>query len=378
MKEKKRMLVINSGSSSIKATLFLGRERLRDWQASHLNAKGEEGHVLAARDALGQIFQEAGEIEVAAHRFVHGGGRYSAPARIDKEVLNHLKALSELAPLHNPACLMGIEEARAHFPSAEQYVIFDTAFHASLPQVAASYAIEREVAEKLGLRRFGFHGISHSFLWRRYQSVAGSQGKAITLHLGNGCSIAAIDSGQVRDTSMGFTPNAGLVMGTRSGDIDAMAVLYLQEKLGLSLEEVGDLLNKKSGLYGVSGESSDMETLLLSSKPAAKFAIELFCYRIISYLGAYLAVLKGADALIFSGGIGEHASLIREKILQGLDWYGVKLDLKVNRAKMHLSFGEMRQISCDDSSMDVYVVASDENLEVAEQVLELSHRSGSP
>lgn len=396
---KAPILVVNCGSSSIKATLFAHDHgifrRLCDAHLKGINAKegqlemtsssGKEAHpfvqALTIADGLSFIFQTiAHQFDFSfsslwgiGHRFVHGGERYWSSVRLDQTVILSLEKLSDLAPLHNESCLLGIKACHQLSASIAQVAVFDTAFHHFLPAVASHYAIPDEISSKYPIRRYGFHGISHAFLWEAYREMLGKQAekaKVITLHLGNGCSMTAISGGQSIDTSMGFTPAEGLVMGTRAGDIDAavMEFLCLHQKKAPS--EVMEMLNFQSGLLGVSACSSDLETLLHLSQqnPKAKLAIEMFCYRILKYVGAYLAVLGGAEALIFSGGIGENAPSIRAQIIHQMEWYGVKLGSKANNEAVGLAPGQKRKISSEDSSLSVYVIASDENLWIAKDV----------
>jgi len=303
---------------------------------------------------------------------VHGGSRFVAPTRIDDEVIRALDDLSELAPLHNPPAVEGIRAARKTLgPGVPMVAVFDTAFHSTLPVVAYTYALPKDMAAKYGIRRYGFHGIAHEYMLESYLGRSGTareQANIITLQLGNGCSACAIRGGQSVDTSMGFTPLEGLVMGTRSGDIDAGIVGWLAGHEGADAESVVEWLNKRSGLLGVSGTTSDMRTLLAQreSDPAADLAVELFCYRVRKYIGAYMAALGdagGAQAIIFGGGIGEHAAYVRERILAGMEWCGVEVDSRRNAAND-------ARISTDASRCAVYVVGVEEAPLIARQTVE--------
>ena len=312
-------------------------------------------------------------IEAIGHRVVHGGEQFQEPVRIDDEVFAAIDRLAELAPLHNPACLAGIKAARvvmgSHIPMV---AVFDTAFHRSIPPQAATYAIDLDLARKHGIHRYGFHGIAHASLAGICAAAANrplTSLRLITLHLGNGCSATAIDQGRSVDTSMGFTPLEGLVMGTRSGDLDPALVGYLVRKTGLSVDEVERLLNERSGLLGLSGMSNDMRELLISAEgrpdSRAALAVDVFCYRVRKYIGAYLAVLGGADAIVFGGGIGERSAIIRARICDGMGWCGIRLDPLRNETAVDLAPGNAMKISEEDSPLACYVAGVDEEVEIA-------------
>jgi acetate kinase len=316
-----------------------------------------------------------GGIEAVGHRVVHGGERYVESTVITEQVEAGIDALSELAPLHNPACLAGIRGAKAVMGSTVPMVaVFDTAFHRTMPEVARRYAIPFDVAERHHICRYGFHGIAHASLASGYAVCTGKsqQGtRLITLQLGNGCSVAAIADGKSVDTSMGFTPLEGLVMGTRSGDVDASIVTYLSEREKVEPAEVEGWLNERSGLLGLSGRSNDMRELLRAAEQEhdrhAEFAIDLFCYRARKYVGGYLAVLGGAEAIVFGGGIGENAPEIRRRICEGMEWCGISLQADRNRAAVGLNAGSAAKISTEDSQLSVYVVAADEETWIAKE-----------
>lgn len=325
---------------------------------------------------LEQVCQEQGlslRVEAIGHRVVHGGERFVHPVRIDRSVLDAIEWLAELAPLHNPGCLAGIQSAREVFGADIPMVaVFDTAFHRSMPRVAGTYAIDVDLAEKHGIRRYGFHGIAHASMAGMYAAAVNrpmSRLRLITLQLGNGCSAAAIDRGRSVDTSMGFTPLEGLVMGTRSGDVDPAVVGHLARREGLPVDEVERLLNERSGLLGLSGLSNDMRELLMAAegKPdsRAALAVDLFCYRVRKYIGSYLAVLGGADAILFGGGIGEHSAVVRARICDGMDWCGLRLDPLRNDAAVRVAPGEVMQISQEDAALACYVAGVDEEVEIA-------------
>ena len=312
-------------------------------------------------------------IEAVGHRVVHGGERFREPVLIDDVVLTAIDGLAELAPLHNPGSIAGIKGARAVMgPSMPMVAVFDTAFHHSLPPHAATYAIAPILAAKHGIRRYGFHGIAHASLAGRCAEAMKrplSELKLITIQLGSGCSATAIDRGRSVDTSMGFTPLEGLVMGTRSGDLDPAVVGHLSRKEAISVEEVEHLLNERSGLLGLSGQSRDMRELLKAAegKPAspAALAIGIFCYRVRKYIGAYLAALGGADAIVFGGGIGERSPVIRSRICEGMDWCGLRIDPSRNETTVNLAPGEAAKISRDGAPLACYAAGVDEEVEIA-------------
>jgi acetate kinase len=398
------ILVVNSGSSSIKFRLVDVAEEssgvLKIQPAliqglvkgiggsATIEVTGQDGdrstaslqisnHAAALREVFDRLAGSLDRIEAVGHRVVHGGDRYVAPTLITAEVEAGIDALSELAPLHNPSCLAGIRGARALLGAALPMVaVFDTAFHRTMPEVAGRYALPAELADRYRIRRYGFHGIAHASLANGYATYTGrplSQVRLITLQLGNGCSIAAIAQGRSVDTSMGVTPLEGLVMGTRSGDVDASIVSYLAEREKVEAAEVERWLNECSGLLGLSGRSNDMRELLRAAEEAgdqrAEFAIELFCYRARKYVGAYLAVLGGADAVVFGGGIGENAPEVRRRICDGMEWCGLRLDHDRNRAAAGLAPGGAAQISADESPLAAYVVAADEETWIAKETV---------
>ena len=308
------------------------------------------------------LTEGATRIAAVGHRVVHGGSRFTHPVLINEEVIAAIEALAELAPLHNAPSLAGIHAAREilgdRVPMA---AVFDTAFHASMPAYASTYALPHDLAKRHGIRRFGFHGISYQYLLSRYASLTGTppeRASLVAFHLGNGCSAAAMRGGGSIDTSMGFTPLEGLVMGTRSGDLDPAVVLHLARRGGLSLDEVEQALNGRSGLLGLSGLSRDMRDLLdrEAEDPQARLAVELFCYRAKKYLGAYLAALGGADAVIFSGGIGENSPDVRARICEGMGWCGLLIDPERNRTTV----GREGWISSAESRIEILVIPSDE------------------
>lgn len=334
-------------------------------------------HAHALRVLLDRLAGSLNRIEAVGHRVVHGGDQYVQPTLITTQVEAGIDALSELAPLHNPSCLAGIRGARTALgPALPMVAVFDTAFHRTMPKVAKQYAIPTDLADRHRIRRYGFHGIAHASLADGYAAYTGNrleEMRLITLQLGNGCSVTAIAQGRSVETSMGFTPLEGLVMGTRSGDVDASIVGYLSDREKVEVAEVERWLNERSGLLGISGRSNDMRELLRSAEQEqdkrAEFAIDLFCYRARKYLGAYLAVLGGADAVLFGGGIGENASEIRERICRNMEWCGLRIDSHRNRAAVGLPPGHAAQISTDESQPAAYVVAADEETWIARETV---------
>jgi acetate kinase len=313
-------------------------------------------------------------LEAVGHRVVHGGPRFAGPVRIDAEVIAEIEALDALAPLHNVAGLAGVRVVRETLgEDIPEVAVFDTAFHHALPERSATYAIPRELAERHGIRRFGFHGISHAFLAARYAELTGQEenGPAlVTLHLGSGCSAAAIRGGRPVDTSMGFTPLEGLVMGTRSGDLDPAIVGYLARREGVEVERVEEWLNHRSGLLGVTGDERDMRRVLERARAGdrrAELALELFCYRARKYVGAYLAALGGAEALVFAGAIGERSPEVRGRICEGMEWCGLRLDPARNAAAV----GVEARIGADGAALEVFVIPTREELWIARETARL-------
>ncbi len=310
------------------------------------------------------------EIEAVGHRVVHGGEHFARSQRIDESVLRALDELVELAPLHNPHNIAGIRAASRVFGSGiPQVAVFDTAFHQTIPEIAFLYGLPYQLYRRHKVRRYGFHGTSHRYVAHRFRQLTGrarEASKLITLHLGNGASACAIRDGDSVDTSMGFTPLEGLVMGTRSGDLDAAILDYVANKEGLTPSQVELMLNKQSGLLGLSGLTADMRELLMEVEEhddrRARLAVAVFCYRARKYLGAYLAVLDGADAIVFAGGIGENAVDVRARICRGLEWLGISFDATANAA---LTGGVEGRFSAPDSRVELWVIPTDEELLIA-------------
>jgi len=324
---------------------------------------------LVSEDAETGITSLA-EIQAVGHRVVHGGESFARSQRIDETVLKALDELVELAPLHNPHNIAGIRAATRVFgPGVPQVAVFDTAFHHSLPEVAFLYGLPYQLYRRYKVRRYGFHGTSHRYVAHRYRQLTGrprERTKLITLHLGNGASACAILDGDSVDTSMGFTPLEGLVMGTRSGDLDPAILDFVASKEGLTLSQMETLLNKQSGLLGLSGLTPDMRELLKEIEEhddrRARLAVEVFSYRIRKYIGAYLAVLDGAEAIVFAGGIGENAAEIRARVCGGLEWMGITVDADANAS---LTNGREGRFSTPDSRVELWVIPTDEELLIA-------------
>lgn len=321
------------------------------------------------------VLKSLNEINAVGHRVAHGGEYFSESVRVTPEAKAKIKALGEIAPLHNPANLKGIETMEQLLPAVPQIAVFDTSFHQTLPKKAYIYGIPYQYYEKYGVRRYGFHGTSHKFVAEKACRMLGwniDEKKIITCHLGNGASITAIDKGKSVDTSMGFTPVAGLVMGTRAGDLDLGALLYICEKEGLDSAQANTLVNKQSGVQGISGVSSDFRELGAAADTGnerAQLALDVFYYNVKKYIGAYVAVLNGVDLVIFTGGIGENDTLARQEICRNFDFFGIKLDEQVNTA----SRGKDAIISTKDSRTTVMSVTTDEELVIAMDTVRLSH-----
>ena len=398
------VLILNSGSSSLKfqviatdlerikehkddrlgkgeveriggeaiVTFQAGQQPRRKFTAPLRNISGALDYLVRyiASDESGIVeIQSSSDIHAVGHRVVHGGERFTESAIITDDVLQGIEDCIDLAPLHNPNNIKGIQAARELFgKKLPQVAVFDTAFHHSLPEVAYLYAVPYHLYRQHRIRRYGFHGTSHRYVAYRYRalrSLTREQTQVITLHLGNGCSAAAIRGGASLDTSMGMTPLEGLVMGTRSGDIDPAIVNLIAIKEGLSTQEVETLLNTQSGLLGVSGLSNDMRILQSELKDhddrRVRLAIDIFCYRARKYIGAFLACMGGADAVVFTGGIGENSPAIRAAICDGLQWAGLQLD----DARNQETNGREGKISTDDSRLQAYVIPTDEELLIA-------------
>lgn len=397
-----KILVLNCGSSSIKYKLFdmSRQEVIAQGGIEKIGLKGSflkltlpngEKKILEkkiAEHTLGVEFilntlispeygaiESLSEIHAVGHRMVHGGERFSKSVLLDKEVLDAFTACNDLAPLHNPANLKGVNAIAAILPDIPQIGVFDTAFHQTMPAHAYLYAIPYELYKKYGVRRYGFHGTSHRYVAQRVCEFLGVQPegkKIITCHIGNGGSISAVKDGKCIDTTMGLTPLEGLMMGTRSGDIDAGAVTFLMDKEGLDTNGISDLLNKKSGVAGMMNGSSDMRDLEAAVAKGDKQAIlteHMYFYRIKKYIGAYAAALGGVDIIVFTGGVGENQSSCRSGGCEGLEFMGIQLDAEKNKVR-----GEEAIISADDSKVKVVVIPTDEELMIASDAMAILNK----
>ena len=393
-----KVLVINCGSSSLKYQLIDSEtevalavglcERIGiDGRLNHTPNGGEKvvieqampDHEVAIRmvlDALTNenygVIKNIDEIDAVGHRMVHGGEKFTKSVIIDDEVIAGVEECSPLAPLHNPANLIGVRACQAIMPGVPNIGVFDTAFHQTMEPVAYMYGLPYEYYEKYKVRRYGFHGTSHSFVSKRAIQMLNldpDNSKIIVCHLGNGSSISAVKNGKVVDTSMGMTPMEGLVMGTRCGDMDPTIVEYLAHSLNKSLEEVMVILNKKSGVLGISGVSSDFRDLDKASNEGnerAKLAVEVFSYRTAKYIGSYIAAMNGVDAIVFTAGLGENNIVVREQVLNHFGYMGITLDKEANQIR-----GEEKIISTPDSKVTVAVIPTNEELAIAHETVAL-------
>jgi acetate kinase len=328
--------------------------------------------ALLMDDNVG-VIKSTQEIIAVGHRVVHGGNSFSAPTFITTEVKDEIRKLCEIAPLHNPAHLEGIIVAEEIFVEAKQIIVFDTAFHQTMPEVAYKYAIPNHFLTENKLRVYGFHGTSHKYVSEKAIEYLKSQNKPhkniITVHLGNGCSISAVKDGKCIDTSMGFTPISGLIMGTRSGDIDASVLFYIMKELKYTVDELSTLLQKESGMLGLTGFSDlrDIESNAAKGNKECQLALNMNAYRIRKYIGSYTAALNGLDAIVFTAGIGENSSFMRNLICTDMDFYGISIDKEVNEVRSK----EAREINKSDAKTKVLVIPTNEELEIAHQVHEL-------
>lgn len=397
-----KVLVLNCGSSSIKYKLFdmdhmaviaqggIEKIGLPDSFLKLTLPNGEKKileknipeHTVGVEFILNTLvspeygaIKSLDEINAVGHRMVHGGEKFSESVLLTKEVLDAFTACNDLAPLHNPANLKGVRAIEAILPNVPQIGVFDTAFHQTMPDYAYMYAVPYELYEKYGVRRYGFHGTSHRYVSKRVCEFLGIQPegtKIITCHIGNGGSISAIKDGKCVDTSMGLTPLEGLMMGTRSGDIDGGAVTFIMEKEHLDAAGISNLLNKKSGVLGIFGKSSDMrdlENAVAAGDPKAVLAENMYFYRIKKYIGAYAAALGGVDVIVFTGGVGENQASARWGACSGLEFMGVKLDAEKNKVR-----GEEAVISTDDSKVKVVVIPTDEELMIASDTMAILNK----
>ncbi|MFZ4058695.1 MAG: acetate/propionate family kinase [Ferruginibacter sp.] len=384
------IFVINSGSSSIKYQLIsMPEERiicsgsverigLTDGEIKHKDFRTDTeqvqnfkidiaDHAAGLQQVATLLGSElAASIEVVGHRVVHGGESFSATVEITPEIKIQIEKLFPLAPLHNPPNLLGIQVAEKIFPTAKQVAVFDTAFHQTLPEKAYRYAIPESLYKEHGIRAYGFHGTSHKYVAQKAAAYLNKpEAKIITIHLGNGCSMAAIENGKCVDTTMGLGPMNGLMMGTRSGDIDQSVIFYLINQLGYTPEAVNTLLNKKSGMTGLTGLSDmrDIRAEILKGNKAAQLAYDMYTYRIRKFIGAYVAAMNGVDALVFTAGVGENDSLVRKEASSHLEYLGIKLDQAKN-----LADGKgIRAIQQDDAPVKILIIPTNEELEIAAQ-----------
>lgn len=371
---RQSVLVLNAGSSSLKYQVVDPLDGLVS-TAGNVERIAESGMNAALTQLTGAL-DSAGvtssDLVGVGHRVVHGGARFTAAAVVDDAVLAEVEELARLAPLHNPPAVDGIRHARAEFPDLPQVAVFDTAWFADLPIASATYALDAEVVARGGLRRFGMHGTSHAYVAAeaaRFLGLAPTELDVVTLHLGNGASAAAVSRGRPVDTSMGLTPLEGLVMGTRAGDIDPGVLLHLLRHDGFDLDKLEDLLHHRSGLQGLAGlhDFRDLLNAVDSGDERAGTAYAVYCHRLRKYVGAYLAVLGGADALVFTAGVGENVPRVREDALRGLGALGIEIAPELNRAASSIA----RRISSDGSRVAVLVVPTNEELAIARQVVDV-------
>ena len=394
-----KTLVINCGSSSLKYQLIdmsteecmvQGLVERIGIEGSLLTQKveGKDKYIInteikdhkeairlvleALIDSVHGVIKSMDEISAVGHRVVHGGEKYSDSVLINDEVLQSIKDCIVLAPLHNPPNVIGIEACKELMPNTPMVAVFDTAFHQTMPKHAYICPLPYELYEKYGVRKYGFHGTSHKYVSHKVAEVIGkdiNNLKIITCHLGNGCSLSAVKNGKSVDTSMGFTPLAGVMMGTRSGSIDPSVISFLIEQHGYTIEEVDELLNKKSGVLGISGVSSDFRDVLAAGEKGherAKLALEIFYYKVRTQIAAYAGAMGGVDVIVFTAGIGENSSITRKEILNGLEFFGFTINDEKNELR-----GQIQEISNEDSRVKVYVVPTNEELMIARDTAKL-------
>lgn len=357
-----RLLTVNAGSSSVRLVVVNLQRGGGTERRLAVTDRTRSAPQTVLRDFLSR--HDAREINAVAHRIVHGGANRLRSCLIDDDVEGELDRAAPLAPLHNPVALQWIRACRSRLPpDTPQVAVFDTAFFAELPPVARSYALPTELSRHPEVRRFGFHGLAHRAMWDRWTSLHPDRvdARVISVQLGGGCSMAAVRAGRPVDTSMGFSPLEGLVMSTRSGDVDPALLMYLQRLHSLTPDRLEKFLYQESGLLGASGFSGDMRELLARDDEGARFAVDLYCYRARKYVGAYLAALGGADAVLFGGGVGENAPLVRARILDGMDWAGIRLDADINaRAVGRESRIDSAERNRNTNSTEVWVLSVDE------------------
>lgn len=398
-----KILVLNSGSSSLKYQLIDAEKEVAlakglcdrigiDNSVLKHTKIGSDTVILEKelkdhRDALKEVISvltdeklgvisNMSEISAVGHRVVHGGEKFRESVIIDEEVIKGIRECVELAPLHNPPNIIGIEACRQLMPDVPMVAVFDTAFHQTMPEYAYLYALPYDIYKKYGVRKYGFHGTSHKYVAERAAAMLNrplEELKLISCHLGNGASVCAIKYGKSVDTSMGFTPLAGLAMGTRSGSVDPAVVSFLMDKEHMSIKEVNDFLNKKSGVLGISGVSSDFRDLheaASNGNERAKLAIDIFCYRVKKYIAEYSAVTEGIDAVIFTAGIGENNDVVRAKVTSGLEYLGIKIDPEKNKVR-----GKEEDISAPDAKVRTLVIPTNEELAIARETYRLVTRN---
>ncbi|MFV9552190.1 acetate/propionate family kinase [Algibacter sp. PT7-4] len=391
-----QVLVLNSGSSSLKFQLFLmpkktilcyglieriglddalfkfntDKDKIEITQAIPNHKVGLELLLKQLLHSKTGIIKSTDAINIVGHRVVHGGKYFTATTQITTKVKEKINALSSLAPLHNPANLEGIKVAEAIFPHAKQVAVFDTAFHQTIPEYAYKYAIPNKYADQHNIRLYGFHGTSHKFVSQKAINYLGKKdSKIITIHLGNGCSMTAVKNGKSIDHTLGFSPVNGLIMGTRSGDIDQSIIFHLAKKFNYSLDDINTLLQKKSGMLGLTG-FSDLRDIQFEAEKGNKsclLALQMNAYRIKKYIGSYAAILNGLDAIVFTAGIGENSAEIRRRVCKNMDYLGINLDIKKNQTRTN----KLTVISKTDSKVKIIVIPTNEELEIAKQSVAL-------
>ena len=396
-----KVLVLNCGSSSLKYQLIdMSNESVLckglverigiDGSVLKHEKDGLDGkHIVEVemkdhKDAIKYVLEavahpevgavkEMSEIEAVGHRIVHGGEKFASSALLTEEVIEAINGCVELAPLHNPANLMGVEACKSILPDVPQVGVFDTAFHQSMPKKAFIYGLPHELYTKYGVRRYGFHGTSHLYVSQKAAEMLGKpveELKIVTCHLGNGASLTAVDGGKSVDTSMGLTPLEGLIMGTRCGDIDPAIVPFVMKKEGLDADGIDKLMNKQSGVYGMTGISSDfrdIEDAANNGDKKAQVALDAYCHKVKKYIGSYVAAMNGVDAIVFTAGLGENGISMREMICKDMDFFGIKLDAEKNNVR-----GKERVISTDDSKVKVLLIPTNEELMIARDTVRLS------
>ena len=388
----KKILVLNSGSSSLKYQLFNvdgenyevlakgvadrigidGTLSLKIGDNKQLKEVALPDHTAAIREVLNALLsgplKSMEDLNAIGHRVVHGGETFKSSTIVTDEVIKEIAELSELAPLHNPASVAGIRAVKSILPNIPQVVVFDTAFHQTMEKEAFLYALPKAQYTEHKIRRYGFHGTSHKYVAQKAAELIGKQGKIITCHLGNGASITAVDNGKCVDTSMGFTPLAGVVMGTRSGDIDPYIPLYIMKTQNKNIDEVNNLLNKQSGMLGICGfsDNRDVEVRYLKGEQDAIDAMNVYVHSLLRFIGGYIAVLGGVDAIVFTAGVGENGSIVRKLVVDRLAYLGIKLNEENNNKR-----GQTLEISTSDSKVKVFVIPTDEELMIAKDTMRL-------